>query len=276
MSFFLFMLIITLSANFYVFYRFWHIIPVGSIIRPFLIAFAVIVIGSFFISFLGRDSLPTTVASITYQIGTSWFFICLYFLMLFLLIDLLRLTHLVRLDKFLFGNWVAFGVVTGIVTVIMTWGYFNYRSKERVELSLTVNKNTGMKKPLKIVAISDLHLGFSIGKKEFEQWIELINKENPDIVLFAGDIIDNSVKPLIEQDIASSFRKIKSKYGIYAIFGNHEYISGASESVDFFRHAGITLLKDSATLVNGEFYLVGREDRRIRNRKTLEELTAVR
>ena len=268
------MLIITLSANFYVFYRFWHIVPAGSIVRILLIAFAAITVGSFFVAFLGRDSLPTNVGSITYQIGTSWFFICLYFLMLFLLIDLLRLTHLVQLDKLLFGNWATFGIVTGIVTVIMTLGYFNYKSKERVELSITVDKNTGMKKPLKIVAMSDLHLGFSIGKKELEQWIELVNKENPDIVLFAGDVIDNNLKPLIEQDIASSFRKIKSKYGIYAALGNHEYIAGVSESLNFLHQAGITVLKDSSILVNDEFYLVGREDKRVQSRKTLEELTA--
>jgi predicted MPP superfamily phosphohydrolase len=194
--------------------------------------------------------------------------------MIFLLIDLLRLTHLVDLDKFLFGNWVTFGVVTGIVAVIMTWGYFRYTNKERVELSITVDKNMETKEPLKIVAISDLHLGFSIGKKEFEQWVELINKENPDIVLIAGDIIDNHIKPLLEQDFASSFRKIKSKYGTYAAVGNHEYITGnILKAIDFLHHSGVTVLKDSVALINDEFYIVGRDDRMNPDRKTVEELT---
>jgi len=189
--------------------------------------------------------------------------------------DLLRFTHLVQLDKFLFGNWATLGMLTGIVSVIMIYGYYNYKHKEKVELFVTVDKNTSMKEPLKIVAVSDLHLGFSIGKREFEQWIELINKENPDIVLLAGDIIDNSIKPLIEQDIASSFKKIKSTYGIYVAFGNHEYIGPPSKilkALDFFHRSGVTVLRDSVTLVNGEFYIVGRDDRMNRNRKTIEKL----
>jgi len=274
-GFFLMMLLVIFSANFYVFYRFWHIVPAESIVRPSLIVLAVFVVCSFFVGLIGGDFLPVAVTSFFYKIGTSWFFICLYFLMLFLLIDLIRLTHLVSLDKFMFGNWTTFGILIGIVAIIMTYGYFNYKHKERVELSITVNK-TGLEKPLKIVAISDLHLGFSIDKKEFEQWIELINKENPDIVLLAGDIIDNSVKPLIEQDIASSFKKIKSKYGIYTCLGNHEYIgapSKISKSLDFFHRAGITVLRDSAMLINNEFYLVGQDDQINPNRKTLDELT---
>ncbi|MDR1729447.1 MAG: metallophosphoesterase [Prevotellaceae bacterium] len=273
MSFFLLMLIITLSANFYVFYRLWHIVPAGSIVRPLLVVFGIVMVCTFFTGMLGRGFLPVPVTSLAYKTGTSWFFICLYFLMLFLLIDLLRLTHLVQLDKFIFGNWVTFGAVTGIIAIVMIGGYFNYRHKERVELAVTVNKNTDWKKPLKIVALSDLHLGFTIGKKELEQWIELVNKENPDIVLLAGDVIDNNLEPLIEQDMTASFRKINSKYGVYTALGNHEYIAGVSESLVFFRQAGITVLKDSAVLVNDEFYLVGREDKRIQNRKTLEELT---
>jgi len=273
-GFFLFMLVIILSTNFYVFYRLWHIIPAGSIVRPLLVVFAVAVVCSFFLGLLGGSFLPMAVTSFVYRIGTSWFFICLYFLMIFLLIDLLRLTHLVHLDKFLFGNWITFGVVTGIVTVIMIWGYIRYTNKERVELSIIIDKNMETKKTLKIVAISDLHLGFSIGKKEFEQWVELINKENPDIVLIAGDIKDNYMRPLLAQDFASSFRKIKSKYGICAALGNHEYITGdVSEMLDFLHHSGVTVLKDSATLINNEFYIVGRDDRMNPNRKTIEELT---
>ena len=274
-GFFLFMLVIIISTNFYVFYRLWHVIPAGNIARPLLAVFAVIVVCSFFMGLLGGKFLPLPVTSIVYRIGTAWFFICLYFVMIFLLIDLLRLTtHWVQLDKFLFGNWTAFGVVTGIVAVIMTWGYVGYTNKERVELSISVNKNMETKKPLKIVAISDLHLGFAIGKKEFEQWIELINKENPDIVLIAGDIKDNYMKPLLEQDFASSFRKIKSKHGIYAALGNHEYVTGEiSEMLDFLHHSGVTVLRDSATLVNDAFYVAGRDDRTNPNRKTIAELT---
>ncbi len=267
----LLMLFIILSVNFYVFYRFWHLIPSGSIARPLLVTFAVIIVCSFFLGLLGGNFLPTPATSFVYKIGTSWFFICLYLVMAFLLIDLFRLMHLIP-DKFLFGNWASFGILTGVITVIMTWGYFKYTNKERVELSINVNKNTEGRKPLKIVALSDLHLGFSIDKKEFEQWIELINKENADIVLIAGDIIDNNTKPLLENDVASSFKKIKSKYGIYMSLGNHEYIGEITKSLDFLHQSGITVLRDSVALVNDEFYIIGRDDKMNPERKSIEEL----
>ena len=272
-GFVLLMLTVILSINFYVFYRLLNVIPAtGYLSKTFFIIVATLLVSSFFIALLGGNTLPVAVTSVVYRLGTSWFFISIYLLIIFLLIDLLRLTHLFSVDKFVFGNWHALGIITGIITVAMASGYFKYTNKERVELSITINKN--MESPLKIVAISDLHLGFSIGKKEFEQWVELINKENPDIVLIAGDIIDNYMKPVLEQDIASSFRKIKSKYGTYAAVGNHEYITGnILKALDFLHHSGVTVLKDSAALINDEFYIAGRDDKMNPDRKTIEELT---
>ncbi|KAA6307172.1 hypothetical protein EZS27_041161, partial [termite gut metagenome] len=112
------------------------------------------------------------------------------------------------------------------------------------------------------------------GEMDWEKgWIKLINKENPDIVLIAGDAIDNSVRPLYERGIAESFKQINTKYGIYASPGNHEYITGISSSLAFLKEAGITVLRDSVAFINDTFYIVGRDDRANNARKSLEELT---
>jgi len=272
-TFIFWMLAVILGANFYVFYRLWHIIPAGNVVRPLLVTFAVIVVFSFFSGLIGGNFLPATLTSFLYKLGTSWFFICLYLIIIFIITDLLRLTHLVNLDKFIFGNWLTLGVLTGVIAVVMSCGYFKYIDKKRVELSITVDKNRETKNPLKIVAMSDLHLGFSIDRREFEQWIELVNKEEPDIVLIAGDIIDNNTKMLIENDFASSFRKIKSKYGVYAAIGNHEYIGNISGALEFLHLSEVIVLQDSAVLINDEFYIVGRDDKMNPDRKSIEELT---
>ena len=116
-------------------------------------------------------------------------------------------------------------------------------------------------------------MGYAIGKAELDKWITLINAENPDIVLIAGDITDNHIKPLIEQNY--SFENIKSRYGVYACLGNHEYIPNESKithSLDFLNKAKVTVLRDSAILINDEFYLIGRDDYIVWERKPISEL----
>jgi predicted MPP superfamily phosphohydrolase len=157
-----------------------------------------------------------------------------------------------------------------VLTVVFVYGYFNYHNKQRVEINLTINKPIN---PLKIVAISDLHLGYNIGKAELDEWIKFINLEKPDLVLIAGDIIDNHIEGVVKKKI--SFDKIKSRYGVYACLGNHEYIGSSSkitQSLDFIKDAKITVLRDTALLINNEFYLIGRDDRTNSKRKSLPEL----
>lgn len=275
--FFILVIAIFLAGNYYIFYRAWQAIPANSIARILLIAFAVIVIASFFILFLAGEYLPVPITSALYVIGTSWFFTSIYFLLINLIMDLVKVTRLVpreTFNQYTKDNWLSFGLIVGFIGLLMLCGYLKYRTKERIELPITVDKTGTKTNNLKIVAISDMHLGYSIGKNELRQWIELINKEEPDIVLIAGDIIDSSLRPVNESEMYLDFKDIKTKYGIYAIPGNHEYISGIAESMKFIDKAGIHLLRDSSVLVDSTFYIVGRDDKTNPNRKSLENLTA--
>jgi len=273
-----------LLANFYVFYHIWIAMPPTPFGRTFLISFAVIAISSFFISFIAGNVMPVWLTSALYKIGTAWFFIMLYFFIVMAVKDLFgltnRLLHFMPSDaitRYTKENWVGLGFMVGFITLVMICGYLKYNWKVRVELPLTIDKpinDSTAFKPLRIVAISDLHLGYGIGKGEFEKWIDLINKEKPDIVLIAGDIIDNSVRPLNEGNFAESFHKIKAPLGIYACPGNHEYISGLKESFNFIEKTGVHLLRDSVALVDSSFYVIGRDDRSNENRKSVEELVS--
>lgn len=191
--------------------------------------------------------------------------------------DLVKVTHLVpreTLNQYTKENWFSFGLIVGFIALLMICGYLKYRVKERVELAISVDKKAEKLNSLKIVALSDLHLGYGIGRDELRHWVDLINKEEPDIVLIAGDIIDSSLRPVLQAKMWENFREIKSKYGIYTIMGNHEYISGAGGSREFFQQAGINLLKDSSVLIDSTFYVVGRDDRTNTGRKPLSEIVA--
>lgn len=279
---FIVVFIIYLLANFYVFYHIWIAMPPNTIGRIGLVSFAIVAVASFFISFLIGDSLPIWLASALYKLGTAWFFIMLYFLLAMIVKDLFgltnRLLHFMPNDaitRYTKENWVGLGFMVGFIALLMICGYFKYQWKVRVELPIQMYKTMGDSinpKSLRIVAITDLHLGYGIGENELEGWVNTINKEKPDIVFIAGDIIDNSLRPLNEGRFAEIFREIKAPMGIYACLGNHEYISGFEGSLDFMKRAGIHLLRDTVAEVDNSFYVIGRDDRSNPRRKPLKDL----
>jgi predicted MPP superfamily phosphohydrolase len=263
-------LVAFLGANGYVFYRLWMLIPAGALFRTLLLLFAVVAVGSAFLGLRFGDRLPLPLVRIAYTLGTSWLFILIYFTAAFLLFDLLRLLPFPNV--WMFVNRVGPAAVVGIVSIVMTAGYLHYRNKARIELSIVTEKQDPGVQPLKIVALSDLHLGYTIGQREFEGWIERINREKPDVVLLVGDVMDNNLRPLIAGGLADAFHKIESRYGVFAVPGNHEYITGIDGSLAFLRQAGVTVLRDSAVLVGGSVWVVGRDDRSNRRRLPLEKL----
>lgn len=271
--YFFLMLLFIFSINAYVFYRLVYMLPASLPVRGTVVAFGAVMMVCFFGSFFLKDLLPSGMLSVMYRVGTSWFFISLYFLLIFLIMEFLRVVNWAPIGNIMYKNWLSFGVVVSVVAVIFVIGHFNYKDKKRVELNLNVSKGTTLKHPLKIVALSDLHLGYSIGRKELAEWVDLINKEEADVVLMPGDIIDNDTRPLYEQGMDEELRRIKTKYGVYASMGNHEYITGLAESARFLESAGIQLLRDESKLIANRFYILGREDRTYFGRKPVWELT---
>lgn len=270
----LLMLSVILGGNYYVFFRLWQMLPPSQIGRIVFIIVAVFLIASPFVSMLAGSSFPLALTSAMYRIGTSWLILFMYLLLIFLVLDVIRITHILPVENFIHHSWTGLGTLAAGMAVLLSVGYYRYIHKDRVELTLPVSKQVTGNRSLKIVAVSDLHLGYSIGKKEFESWVELINKENPDIVLIAGDITDNSVAPLYEEKMETVFPRIKSKYGTYTIPGNHEYIAGENKAEAFLRSSGVTFLKDSVAFVDHSFYIVGRDDRSNPERKSIQQLTA--
>lgn len=270
-----------LGGNYYVFFRISQLLPPVLPVRIILIAFAFLVILSSILTFAVGDALPVGITSFCYKLGTAWLFIFLYFFLIFLLKDLVALAnhffHFMPSDaltRYTRDNWIGLGFIVGFVTLLMICGYLKYTWKVRIDQPIIVEKSLNNIDSLKIVAISDMHLGYGIGTDELKDWIELINAENPDIVLIAGDMIDSSTKPLFEKELYNYFKDIKAPKGIYMCLGNHEYISGLNGSLEFIKKTGVHLLRDSVIEVDSSFYIVGRDDKMNPNRKPLSELTA--
>ncbi len=208
-------------------------------------------------------------------IGFSYVIVFIYLLLSFLIVDLIRIiNHFIHFFPFSvagFRLWIL--VITLIITgVAMIIGNYKFNNPEIVTLNLTTDKPK-QNKELKIVAISDLHLGISIDKARLQSWVKLINDQKPDIVLLAGDVSDRWMEPVIRQNMAEDLRAINAPMGVFAVNGNHEhYAETANLTADYLREAGIIVLRDQVKMVNSRFYVVGREDKSNKKRKKISEI----
>ncbi|MCT4646136.1 MAG: metallophosphoesterase [Carboxylicivirga sp.] len=201
-------------------------------------------------------------------IGAFWFAGMLYFTLLIFSADLVRIANsfLNFLPKqgteayFHLKQYTGIGIFS-IGTLVILGGFLNAWHPKINRFDLSVDKAVEGKKQLKIVAASDIHLGTIIGPRKTRKLVETINQLKPDIILFAGDVVDEDVGPVIRQNLGESLRQLSAPLGVYASTGNHEYIGGADRSVKYLEEHGLTVLRDTTTLVNQQFYVVGREDR---------------
>ena len=114
-------------------------------------------------------------------------------------------------------------VVTLLVLSFNIYGNYHAKQVKVREYNVSINKSVKDVKQLKIALISDFHLGYSVGHEMMEKMTEKINNENVDLVFIAGDIYDNSVKTVDDMEkCKKALASIKSNYGVYATFGNHD------------------------------------------------------
>lgn len=251
----------------YVLWHLWCVLPLAFTWKCAAVATCVAAFAALPLNFAHvTDSLPLWLARACYETGNSVVFILLYTVLAFLLLDLGRLIGIVP-KAWLYHNSVTSAVLVVLLAGVFTYGYFNYMDKRRhaIDLPTTKTAATGMK----MVLMSDLHLGYHNGRRELARWVDMVNAERPDVVLLAGDILDGSLRPVVEEGMASELRRIKAP--VYAVFGNHEYYAGVDGAADFYRKAGITLLRDSIVTL-GNVVFVGRDDRSNRHRKSLGAL----
>lgn len=165
----------------------------------------------------------------------------------------------------------------GIISLFMIIGFFNTIHPKLKSLNLEINKPKSALKELNIVSVSDIHLGTWVNEKKAKRLVQKINQLEPDVVLIGGDIIDDNIEVVKHHQLMEELSEIKSKYGVYSCLGNHEYISGGHMQLEYYEQNGIRMLKDTAELVNNEFYVVGRDDIQGKNmygieRKSLDSL----
>ncbi len=125
----------------------------------------------------------------------------------------------------------------------------------------TYDVDVNLKEDMKIVLISDLHLGSQNSEDRLTSMVETINNQNADIVCICGDIFDNEYTAVENHEqIINTFKQIQAKFGVYAVLGNHD----AGYSVDlmksFVKSCGFVLLEEDFVIIDNKLVLVGRSD----------------
>lgn len=259
---------IYILLNYYIYSRGVLAFPAGSQSRMwFTIIFWTIVSTFIAARFLERLWVCHFTGVITW-IGSFWLAFMLYFFLTILLIDLVRLINhfLPFLPGFLLADpsrtrLIIFWSTLATVSIVVAGGYINARNPVVRKLQIEINKTVSGSKSLRIAMASDIHLGTIIRKDKANELVESINREHPDIILFAGDVVDEDLAPVIKDNIGESLARLKAPLGVYAITGNHEFIGGAEPAVKYLTEHGITMVRDTAILIDQRFYIAGREDR---------------
>jgi uncharacterized protein len=273
-------------VSFYIFKRGLQSIPSDSSLRhAYSVAFWIIAL-SYLAGRLLERTLPSALSDLLIWMGSFWLAAVLYFLIAIVLLDLLRLANhfipffpRVITDNYSQAKYIASAGVLGLVCLLLLCGHINSMMPRIKRINLAIAKRSLHMKSLNIAVVSDIHLGTIIGRSHFDAIVNRINGLAPDLVLLPGDIVDEDLSPVIKQNLGEAFMSIKSRFGIYAITGNHEYIGGVDKACAYLTGHNVLMLRDRSIKINDSFFLVGREDRSMnwaagKRRRDLADLMA--
>ena len=260
--------VILFGANAYIFIRLMQALPAMPTTIKVLTGVCMgMATCALFFSMVLRDSgLPAPFSRGLFLMGSVWLVFLLYMVFALLIVDVsawLRLT-------IPYGFWMALT----LCLVVLASGHYRYKHPKVNVVPIAFDKACAAAKPLTVVAVSDVHLGEGTGREALARYVDLINAQSPDVIVIAGDLIDNSVCPLYRDGMADELARLTAPKGIFMVPGNHEYISGIDAVERFIEGTPITLLRDSMVTLPDGIQLIGRDDMSNPARATLDTLMA--
>ena len=174
-------------------------------------------------------------------------------------------------------------VVRNMVAFILTMVYlaFGWVMANHVfvtKYSLSTDKELGSN--LRIVQIADSHIGITLDGKDFSNQMERVSSFKPDIVVITGDFVDDETRYDDMIEACKALGSIDTKYGVFFVFGNHDkgYYNSRDFSTEQLRQAlsdnGVVILEDECVLIDDRFYIIGRQDKSVRNRADISVLVS--
>jgi predicted MPP superfamily phosphohydrolase len=208
-------------------------------------------------------------ARVAAYIGYTWLGFLFLLVCSSIVIDVYRL--LLYLASFFPGIGVGIDVVRSALSArtyfliglsvsvgIVVYGSFEARWIRVETVIVRSAKIPARVSPLRIVQISDVHIGLIVRDDRVRRIMEQVKATKPDLLLSTGDLVDGEVTSLGR--LADMLQEVNPRYGKFAITGNHEFYAGIEQAMAFTKKAGFTMLRGERTTIEDFVTIVGVDD----------------
>lgn len=148
-------------------------------------------------------------------------------------------------------------ILLSLIAIIFSLINASYPPRVK-ELRLTYKSLPPSLKGFKIAQLSDVHLGLISKEKWLKKVVEKVNSFEPDIIVITGDLIDSEINGV--ERISELLKGLNSKYGVFAVAGNHEIYAGIEKFNNLAERAGFKILNNEKFTINENLEILGIED----------------
>jgi predicted MPP superfamily phosphohydrolase len=253
------------GAHLYLFAKIKAVLHLGIGANIGLIIFMVIMIlAPIAVRISERYGYETLARFMSYA-GYIWMGVLFLFFVSSLLFDFYRLLTYVAslilrrdLSHLAVTPVYAFVIPMLISLGINTYGYFEAKNIRIEKMTIQSSKIPEAAGRIRIVQMSDVHIGLIVRDERLQRIVEEIKKTEPDILVATGDLLDGQINRLEEP--LTNLREINPRYGKFAITGNHEFFAGIDQALTFLRGAGFVVLRGEGLNVAGMVNIAGVDD----------------
>ncbi len=230
------------SINFYFFFRARSIFYFSGFLQIALLILLILLIAAPVLVRVLESLRHEQTARAVACIGYLWMAFVFLFFVINLSFDLTRLLYKIFGSDSLPLKTLFFGLSVLLSIVLAVYGYFDARNIRVKHLEIATQHTLPQRGKLRIVQISDVHVGIIIREERLDRLLKHVREARPDILVCTGDLLDGELDNIM--DDAGRFAQIPATYGKIAILGNHEYYAGLKRSTEFIQAAGFQLLRD--------------------------------
>ena len=149
-------------------------------------------------------------------------------------------------------------VEAGLVAIITAYGMLEALHIRVEHVTIRTAKFPPSLNRVRIVQVSDIHLGPTVGRARLARILRPVRDAKPDVLVSTGDLVDAEMGEL--DDLAQTLGAVEAPLGKFAVTGNHEYYAGLDQALAFTRAAGFTVLSNRGVQVVKGLSIAGLDD----------------
>ena len=225
---------------------------------------AIMIVAPIMVRLLEREGFESAARFSSY-VGYTWMGLLFLFVSVSFAVDVYRI--LLTVCRWILQSDLAFITLSHrqaftlslVLTIFIgVYGVFEATWIRTEHVTIKTSKIPQAIGRLTIAQISDIHLGLIVGEKRLKRILSKVTAANPEILISTGDLVDGQMDDI--SSLTSMFREIPTKYGKFAITGNHEFYAGIDRTLKFTEAAGFTILREEAIRLNGWLNIAGVDD----------------